>query len=857
MKRSMILILSAALLGSAWASESKGTAKAPEQKYFRTQYTPAVTQVGVIPEGVFGFFDPGEDATFLLMVESKAKDLEYEVSVKDDSGREVYHIPRKKLENSFRVPGQPCGYYVVDTDIFANGKKAYSMQSAFAVNVPPAKRDPFFQMGFGVFADLIPGYKRIGVGSLVLRMRSLGIISPSNLNRSLEESVEGFMAHQKPFLDDPDFVLTHYVPCTLQAALRSKEEFKAGWPLISDRLLQLQMDYVRIIHERTKDRVREWTIGCEIPSNALSGAAGKTLCATWTEAMFNMMLRARMISRALKSVDPGIRIIVGGNNRQEFTDSIERIVLSDLVNDFDEYAIDGYTGNWDMRKGKHSIPELKLMDFYKAASDLSFSLGKGKVIRNDETGYAINYGARYDRGLAVEQADLTARTIIITRYAPVSRFELHKPSDIHWFKESCQDDARTLTTIWKPFRFWPEKKFYHIPLPGGAMYATASAELAFVQSLAEVKNGNIYSYLFRKPDGSVLITVWNIAEKQLFRCSFPEDTRAVNMYGRSIPVKDLTIGQSPVYITVKMNPEDAVAMMKKAVLANSPEFQCLADGSRILIRNFSDEPKVCRIQLPGRPEFEQTVAPDKVNVIEADVTEDGKLVAPDGRTYRIPLQKTQFFPIPKLKSKPVFDGSGSWLEGLPYGELNYPDDIRPQEALQPERCYFKTDFNPNGHNISARYWGAYDDEYFYLAVKVDDPVHQQRKTPAEQWKDDCLQFLLSHEDGTNSLTEPVRRPKSEYNFGLALSPQGPRLMKFLGNDRGLKNYPANVTRSGDTTFYEVAIPWNEVGGRVKRFGFVVFNNDWPTVERAPYYLAFSDGVVGQNDAKLKVVQYGD
>ena len=66
-----------------------------------------------------------------------------------------------------------------------------------------------------------------------------------------------------------------------------------------------------------------------------------------------------------------------------------------------------------------------------------------------------------------------------------------------------------------------------------------------------------------------------------------------------------------------------------------------------------------------------------------------------------------------------------------------------------------------------------------------------------------------------------------------------------------------MTRSGDTTFYEVAIPWNEVGGRVKRFGFVVFNNDWPTVERAPYYLAFSDGVVGQNDAKLKVVQYGD
>ena len=856
MKRSMILILSAALLGSAWASESKETAKAPEQKYFRTQYSPAVTQVGVIPEGVFGFFDPGQEASFLLMADSKAKELEYEVSVKDDSGREVYRIPRRKLEDSFRVPGQPCGYYIIDTDIFAGGKKAYSMQSAFAVNKPLAKRDPFFQMGFGVFADLIPGYKRIGVGSLVLRMRSLGINNPKTLNRTLEECVEGFMAHQKPFLDDPDFVLTNYVPCTLEAALRSKDEFKAGWPLISDRLLKLQMDYVRIIHERTKDRVREWVIGCEIPSNA-TGGSKKTLCATWTEAMFNMMLRARMISRALKAVDPEIRIIVGGNNRQEFTDSIERIVLSDLVNDFDEYAIDGYTGNWDMRKGKHPIPELKLMDFYKAASDLSFSLGKGKVIRNDETGYAINYGARYDRGLAVEQAALTARTIIITRYAPVSRFELHKPSDIHWFKESCQDDARNLTTIWKPFRFWPEKKFYHIPQPGGAMYATASAELSFVQSLEEVKNGNIYSYLFRKPDGSVLITLWNIAEKQQFRCSFPTDSTAVNMYGRSIPVEGLTIGKLPVYITVKMKPDEAVAMMKKAVLANTPEFQCLADGSRIFVRNFSDEPKVCRIQLPGLPDTEQTVVPDMVNVIEANVTGDGKLIAPDGRTYRIPLKKTQVFSIARLKNKPVFDGSGSWLEGLPSRDLNYPDDIRPQEALQPERCYFKTDFNPDGHNISARYWGAYDDDYFYLAVKVDDPVHLQRKPPAEQWKDDSIQFILSHEDGTNCLLDPARSPKSEYNFGLALAPQGPRLMKFLGNDKGLKNYPANVTRNGNITFYEVAIPWNEVGGKAKRFGFVVANNDWPTMERAPYRLVFSDGVVGQNDSKLNILRYGE
>ena len=845
--------------GTVWFDELKITrlqSVQPDEKHFRKQYLPSIKQAAVIPEGVLGFFDPGQDITFRILVDSAAKNLEFAAVVKDESGREICRIPRRKMEENIRIPGQECGYYILDTEFFADGEKAYSVQSAFVVNVPVKKLDPFFQMGFGAHADLIPGLKRIGVGSIVLREPNLGIVD--RVRKSAEELAEQFMKSQKPFLDDPDFVLTHYVPGFFITSVRSPEEFKAGWPLVTDERLKLQMDLVKLIHERTRDRVREWVISCEIPSNANGGRANM-LCATWTEAMFNMMVRVRMVSRALKAVDPEITIIAGGNNQQQFTDTVERIVMGDLVNDFDIYAIDAYTGNWDLCLGGYSIPELKLMDFYKTASSLSALLGKGKIIRDDETGYAINYGARFDRGLAVEQACLTARTIIITRYAPVSRFELHMPGRIPQTADAFQDHARCMTTCWKPIRLLPLANVYHVPLPGGAMYAAAAAELSFSKPLAEVKKGSIYSYLFQKPDGSVLITLWDIAKEQPFVCDFPDGSSALNMYGRSIPLKNLTIGQAPVYITVNMPPEDAAAMMKKAVSASTPEFKCSADENHVYIFSHATETKTAWLQLPGQPETEVKILPGKINTFAANVAGPGRLLAQDGRNYSIPMVKEDYCIVPRIREKPVFDGSGKWLEGLPSGELKYPENIRPAEALQPEKRYFRTNFNPDGHNLSAQFWTAYDDEYFYLAVKVDDPVHQQRHTGYGIWRDDSIQFVLSHETGSGILTGPgSSKPRSENSFGLALTPQEIQLVKYLGKDKGIKEYPANVTRSGDTTFYEAAVPWSAIGGRAVRFGFVVFNNDFPTEQvAAPYYLAFTDGIAnGADDTKLKVIRYG-
>ena len=198
------------------------------------------------------------------------------------------------------------------------------------------------------------------------------------------------------------------------------------------------------------------------------------------------------------------------------------------------------------------------------------------------------------------------------------------------------------------------------------------------------------------------------------------------MFGRKISVKDPIIGKAPIYITTKMSPQNVITLMKNAVNKNSPEFQCEAVSDKIFIRSYASNTKVCKLIFPGQSDKEIKLLPGKINEVSINVTDNGKLLAPDGRLYPITLKRQDIHSIKRLKNRPLFDGSGEWLSEISGQLLKYPDHIRPAEALQPERKYFKSSFNPNGHNISAQYWTAYDDQYFYFAVKVDDPIHQQR-----------------------------------------------------------------------------------------------------------------------------------
>ena len=807
---------------------------------FHKAYDTTVKEAILVPQGINGFFEPNEPVKINLFVDGKKSNYEYDLLVKNESGVAVFKSAKKVLSPEFMLPGQPCGYYSVTCNIYSADKKVYTIQGGFAVTPVPGMRDKFFAFGFGVLPELHDGYKRAGCGTIVLKHSVGNLLKGRNPKKLVDYMVN---TAYKPFLESGDFNLELSLGTSIpkQNNFRSPEDIRNGMPLLTDDLIKLYMEVVTLLAEKTN--IKYWSIGQETPSNA---TMSHKYAGTWSEAMSNCVILTRLISRKLRSIDPAIKIAAGGNNIPEKTNDIEPIQMGDLVNDFDIYYIDAYTGNWDLTKKRATIPEVALMDFYKAASALSIRLGKGKYIANDETGYSINYGAPFDRGLAVQQAYFTARSLIISKAAPVTKYELFRPNGYH--TDPGKDSAMHMATLWKTVKFG--KKYYHVPLPGSAMFATAASELAFTKIEQEIINGSVYSYVFSKPDGSTLVTLWNIEKNQPFDIKLPQGSKVLNMYGRNITGKPLVISQEPLYITIPAPADQAIPLISQAIFANTPEFKCIASDDIVYVRSMLRDTREITIQMPGQTPVKAKIFPDKINSFNIKTTAPGKLIS-GSRAYDIPLET---LPVCTLKRVSSIAQLSSGKSGL----LKVPEHVQPIEALQPERSFFKSELNPNGHNISVKYYLGYDENNFYMVAEVDDPVHLQRHTDKNIWRDDSLQLVLASQKYAPSvlLSDAESRPSSEYNFCLALTSKGVQLVKLLGKNSGLVNYPASVTRKNGITRYEVTIPWNAVGGKAERIGFLVWDNNSAAHPSAPYRLEITPGIAGGADSsKLARIKY--
>ena len=807
---------------------------------FHKAYDATVKEAVLVPRGINGFFEPNEPIKINLFVEGKKSNYEYDLLVKDESGLAVFKSAKKVLTPEFMLPGQPCGYYSVTSNIYAEGKKVYTIQGGFAVTPVPGKRDKFFTFGFGVLPELHDGYKRAGCGTIVLKHNIANLLKVRNPERLVDYMLN---TAYKPFLESGDFNLELSLGTSIPKKnnFRTPEDIRNGMPLLTDELIKLYLEVITLLANKTN--IKYWSIGQETPSNA---TMPHKYAGTWSEAMSNCVILTRLISRKLRSIDPAIKIAAGGNNIPDKTNDIEPIQMGDLVNDFDIYYIDAYTGNWDLTKKGVTIPEVALMDFYKVASGLSMRLGKGKYIANDETGYSINYGAPFDRGIAMQQAYFTARSLIISKAAPVIKYELFRPNGYN--ADPGKDSAIHMATLWKTIKFG--KKYYHVPLPGSAMFATAASELAFAKIAQEIINGSVYSYIFTKPDGSTLVTLWNIEKNQPFDIKLPQGSKVLNMYGRNITGKPLVISQAPLYITIPAPADQAIPLISQAIFANTPEFKCIAFDDIVYVRSMLRDTREITIQMPGQTPIKAKIFPDKINSFNIKTTAPGKLIS-SSRTYDIPLETLPVCTLKRVNSiTQLASGKSDFLK--------VPEHVRPIEALQPERSFFKSELNPNGHDISVKYYLGYDDNNFYMVAEVDDPVHLQRHTDKNIWRDDSLQLVLAPQKYAPSalLSDAESRPSSEYNFCLALTSKGVQFVKLLGKNSGLVNYPASVTRKNGITRYEITIPWSAVGGKAERIGFLVWDNNTPTHSSAPYRLEITPGIAGGADSsKLARIKY--
>ena len=837
---------------------------------FRHALDKQITKALFYPDGIAGFFEPGEAVAMHLDLEGQGR-ATYAVNVKrcDVWGEPATDasILKAPITGEFdlpgtafiQLPGQKAGYYVADASIQVNGRESYQIQSAFAVTPQFEKRDEFFQFGYGVFTDMFNNYKRVGCGAI-----SMKVFMNFLDTKGAESEAERNYNYYKPLIEGNDYKLAFCMGASIRRDVIPAEDYAKGFPLLKEENLRRRRELAQRLATMTKGRVQEWSVQTEMPSQAtMDKFAG-----TWTEAMFDLMVIARIVNRAVKQIDPAIEFWCGGTNVQSRLASIDSIVFKDLIKDFDGFAIDAYTGNWNMLLGSYMLPETSLASFYKEASELAASLGKTPLIKNEETGYAINFGAAYDKGLAVEQACLTARTVIITKAGPVRSFELHCPTRR---QDSKDDGEMCMSTIWKPIKVG--NNYRDVPLPGGAMYATLAHQLSFSSFLKELTVDSCHACLFRKEDGSTLATVWTTDTPVEISLALEEEALLTSMVGFETPLTKgntkLRVTQAPFYLSTHEKADALVGKLEAAMTAALPQLRVAAtleDAGHVKLfaTNLTGKTLEGEILLDGGKSVKARFLPGKINKIVVPLAKSMQVVC-NGMTYPVPVQGSTIC-VKRVKSKPVLDGTGAWLAGLPRGELRYPDDIYPKEALHPERCYFKTSFNPNGHNFAVDYWLGYDDECFYLAAKADDPYHVQTAFGNFLWRGDSLQWAFATTDtipksvlpkGTND-----KSGVTPFNYGLALTKDGTECFRYLGA-AGPRHFPCKVTRTGNETFYEVAIPWTELeytpaSGKRIAFSFIVFDRNSEAEVSAPYYIGLTRGIAGGQDASLyKVIVFED
>ena len=862
----IVMALSITGKGKVWFDDIKVTKISEASMYFRNHYDTKISNAVFYPDNKSrGFYEPNEPVT--LKLKAQGKDLaEYEVKLIDFSGKQIGCSIKGKVQLpgtvEIKLPGYPNGYYVAEADISINGTKSCKIQSAFAVSPKFDKRDPFFQFGYGVYPDLYEGYKRVGAGTISLKANWQ---TSYKLKRSPQFLYELYMKKHRKFLESNDFKLYFTVTSYVNKVDREPSEIAAGKPFLNDFLVDNFIGLLDIYLKNHGSRIAGYNIQCEIPSEATL----PKFCGTWSEAMYKFVCLSRIASRMIKAQYPKAQVWVGGNNIKRNSDSIEEIVMRDLAKEkIDGYFIDAYTGSYDIYNGTASIPEGELLSFYEAASKLSQRFGLGKEIRNEELGYRINYGSAYNQYQTIEQARLTARAIIMTKGTGiVSGFELHQPSQEVPVQENQKNDSLLMTTCWRPVKY--NGRLYNIPMPGGAAYATAAHHLGFAKIHNSVKSEDFYAYVFSREDGSTVAILWNIKEAKEIALELPEKALVTDMVGREKTLDKgthkITVTQNPLYLTLKNTlAADAFSMVKKALQEATPSFYAFAKRQSlnnviVFVRNASHDNLPVKIMVNGKTAGQKDIHAGVTVSLTVPYGENIQIVC-QGKSYPV-KSDLAYIQVSKLTGKPVFDGSGAWFAKLSPLKLRVPDNVYPKDALHPERCYFKSNFNPNGHNYAADCYFGYDDSNLYFAVKANDPKHFPSITGNVR-HGDSLQWVISTRDVVPKAVRALHADRKEFatelDYGATLSEKGTVHQRNIGKMEG-KNFPCKVSRKKGVTLYEVAVPFKNIGinpksGKPIRFSLAVLDKTAVTDKKCPYQLAITDGV-GDDAGEYRLLMF--
>jgi hypothetical protein len=197
--------------------------------------------------------------------------------------------------------------------------------------------------------------------------------------------------------------------------------------------------------------------------------------------------------------------------------------------------------------------------------------------------------------------------------------------------------------------------------------------------------------------------------------------------------------------------------------------------------------------------------------------------------------------VPRAPGRITIDGDLEDWEGVPARTLSPVAGGRSRQVAGDADC-------------SAWCQLAWDERCLYFACRVRDDTFQQHRIGADIWREDSVQ--VAFDPLHNAAESPHGYGADDYEYGFALTPEGPQVWRWYAAGRRrtgrVRSVRLAIERMGDETIYEAAIPWRELAPMPRRaghrFGVAVQVNDEDGMGRA--VVEWGGGISGPKSARL-------
>jgi len=484
-------------------------------------------------------------------------------------------------------------------------------------------------------------------------------------------------------------------------------------------------------------------------------------------------------------------------------------------------------------------------------------VGKNKICWIAEYGYALSLNEKLNSPSAKKQADYLARAYIIAASFPQIKF-------LQWFSMwPCVESKKFSYDLWR----WPA------PLPAVAVYSALGQFLTGVRNPREITMPFfIKAYAFEKNNGSIA-AVWT-PEDEKFNLELRnmEGISIFDTMGNEIEneKKILSISGSPVFISAPNMAVDKLCGLFAETNLNSATYVDI-DAK---IEN--DKTVLVYLQNKGCTPVDGTVTVIMRN--EGSSANFTKLMPKETRPMKVEF--VNFFSVEKKIMAEVRIKDKIYTKSIPVALLTcwkrtdniaVDGDLSEWKDRKPLTLYDTATLYPpdaeshklwQGKNdLSSDAYIAWDEKYFYFAIKVNDDIHENKNDLPFMWAADCVQIAFDPmNDALPWNPSGYRKDDCEYTFCLSTRFQKACIFKSLARD----SRTPSVTRARlaarkteKSISYELAIPFDELGivpqsGKVCGFSFAILDSDGGN--HVDYWMALSPGIAGgKNPSEFKKI----